>query len=355
MKILEYMEKYGYEQLVLCTDKDAGLKAIISIHDTTLGPACGGARMWPFASEEEAILDALRLSRAMTYKSSAAGLDLGGGKAVIIGNSEKDKSEALFRSLGRFIESLGGRYIVTEDVGLTVQDLVKIRTETDYVVGLPMEQGGSGDPSVLTGYGVYLGMKACVKEAFGTDELGQRRIAIQGAGKVASHLLTHLKKEEAEIVVADINEEAAARVKKEFGVEVTDPASIYDVDCDIFAPCALGGVLSSDTIPRLKCRIVCGGANNQLLEESHALELQEAGILYAPDFIVNAGGIINVSFELTGYDENLARAKTSEIYNTVEKVIATAKRENITTAEAANRLAEERLQRVRQLKASMSR
>jgi len=350
MKIMDYMKRYDYEELVFCCDTGVGLNAIIAIHDTTLGPALGGARMWPYQSEEAAILDALRLARAMTYKSSAAGLNLGGGKTVIIGDTAQDKSTGLFRSLGRFIESLNGRYIATEDLGTSISDMQHIRAETTYVTGLPLAWGSSGDPSPMTSFGIYHGMKACAKAIFGSDSLQGRTVAIQGFGKVGSHLARHLRYEGAHMLVADINEEAIKRAVEEFGATPIKPNEIYSVDCDIFSPCALGGIINGQTIPRLKCRIVAGGANNQLGEEKHGDSLQQKGILYAPDFIINAGGVINISVELTGYNVDLARTQVAEIYHTVEKVIALAKSERISTARAADKLATDRIEEVRKVR-----
>ncbi|MBI2846326.1 MAG: Glu/Leu/Phe/Val dehydrogenase [Chloroflexi bacterium] len=350
MKLIEYMDRYEYEQVAFYTDRGAGLKSIIAIHDTTLGPALGGIRMWPYNSEEDALMDVLRLARAMTYKSSAAGLPLGGGKAVIIGDPRKDKSEALFRSFGRFVESLGGRYITTEDVGSAPQDMEWISWETTHVTGLPVNQGGSGDPSIVTAYGVYQGMKACAKEVFGSDSLEGRRIALQGFGKVSSYLAPYLKKEKARIIATDINEAALERAKKEIGATAVEPDRIYDVECDIFSPNALGGVLNDKTIPRIKAPIVAGPANNQLLEDRHGEELQRRGILYAPDYIINAGGVINISFELTMYDQDAAMEKTGRIYNTLEQIFAISKAEGISTAKAADRLAEERIQHARRVR-----
>lgn len=350
MKILEYMERYEHEQLVYCCDPGAGLKAIIAIHDTTLGPALGGTRMWPYATEEEATLDVLRLARAMTYKAAAAGLSLGGGKAVVIGDPRRDKTEALFRSLGRYIRSLGGRYITTEDVGTTVADMELVSEETAHVMGLPLSQGGSGDPSPLTALGVLQAMKACAKEVFGADSLRRKIVALQGAGKVGYHLSRYLHNEGAKIVAADINPEATQRLREEVGATIVPPEQIYEIPCDIFSPCALGGVLDSQTIPRLKARIICGGANNQLLAETHGSELAGRGILYAPDYIANAGGIINLSFELPGYNPEAAREKVLQIYQTMQKVIALAKAKGITTAQAADFLAEERLKSLRKIR-----
>ncbi|MDO8687233.1 MAG: Glu/Leu/Phe/Val dehydrogenase dimerization domain-containing protein [Dehalococcoidales bacterium] len=347
MKILDYMREYDHEELVFCCDSSVGLNAIIAIHDTTLGPALGGARMWPYKSEDEAILDVLRLSRAMTYKSSAAGVNLGGGKAVIIGDPARDKSPGLFRSLGRFIESLNGRYITTEDVGTCEQDMQHISGETTHVTGLPLSWGSSGDPSLLTGFGVYQGMKACAREVLGSDSLHNRTVAIQGFGKVGSYLAGHLHDEGVNIVAADINDGAAQRARETFGVTLVKPDEIYDVACDIFAPCALGATLNRQTISRLKCRIVAGCANNQLKEDKDGDRLQQREILYAPDYILNAGGIINISLEFTGYDPELAKARVAEIYHTMERVIALSKSEQISTARAADKLARDRIEEAR--------
>ena len=343
MNITKYMEAHGHEQLSVYTDKAVGLRAFIAIHDTTLGPALGGVRIWPHKTEDEALIDVLRLSRGMTYKSAAAGLPLGGGKGLIMA-SDQDKTEAMMRAFGRFVDSLGGRYITTEDVGATTQDIEWIARETTHVTGLSVDQKGSGDPSEMTGYGIYQGMKACAKETWGTDSLGGRTISIQGFGKVASYLAEHLLKEDARLIVADINHSALNRARQR-GLEVfDDPSAIYDADCDIFAPCALGGILNDDTISRLKCKVVAGSANNQLLDDSHGTVLQKRGILYAPDYIINAGGVINISMEMgQPYDEKAATEKTARIYNTVERVIHLARTKSITTAQAAECLAEDRI------------
>ncbi len=349
MKIFDYMGQYEYEELAIYTDKEAGLKALICVHDTTLGPACGGTRMWPFATEEEALLDVLRLARAMTYKSSLAGLDLGGGKALIIGDPNTDKTEALFRAHGRFINTLGGRYLTTEDVGTVVDDLVNVRKETPYASGLPEARGGLGGAEVITGYGIYKGSQACCKEVFGSDSLEGKTVAIQGFGKVAYSFAEYLKEEGAHIIAADINEGRIA-MASEMGATIVSPDDIYDVECDIFSPCALGGVLNSDTIPRLKSPIVAGAANNQLLEDEHAKELHDAGILYAPDYAINPGGIITVACEIGGYSREAAMDMTANVYDTMTNVIAKSKADGVTTAQAADRLAEERIERVRTLK-----
>lgn len=350
MEIFDYMGRYGYEQLVVCAEPSVGLKAIIVIHDTTLGPACGGTRIWPYETEEEAILDALRLGRAMTYKSAAADLPLGGGKAVIIADSHTQKTEALLRAYGRFVDTLGGRYVTTTDVGTTSRDLEYIHQETEHVVGLPTTAGGSGDTSVMTGLGVYMGMKACAREVWGSDSLRDKKVAIQGFGKVATYTAQHLLKEGAQLVVTDIYESALERART-LGFKVVAPEEIYDVDCDIFSPCALGGMLNCNTIPRLKCRMVAGGANNQLLTDEDGVELHRRGILYAPDYIINAGGIINVAAEIRmPYNTKWAREKTQRIYEIIGRVIDISKQEEIPTSQAADRLAEERLASVQAIK-----
>ncbi|KAA0549485.1 Glu/Leu/Phe/Val dehydrogenase [Bacillus sp. BGMRC 2118] len=343
MELFKYMETYDYEQLVLCQDKESGLKAIICIHDTTLGPALGGTRMWTYASEEAAIEDALRLAKGMTYKNAAAGLNLGGGKTVIIGDPRKDKNEAMFRAFGRYIQGLNGRYITAEDVGTTVADMDLIYEETEYVTGISPAFGSSGNPSPVTAYGVYRGMKAAAKEAFGTDSLEGKVIAIQGVGNVAYNLCRHLHEEGASLIVTDINKEAVARVVEEFGAKAVDPDEIYNVDCDIYAPCALGATINDETIPQLKAKVVAGAANNQLKEARHGDILQEMGIVYAPDYVINAGGVINVADELYGYNRERAMKKVETIYDNIERVISISKRDGIPTYVAADRLAEERI------------
>lgn len=350
MEIFDYMGQYGYEQLVICTEPSVGLKAIIVIHDTTLGPAAGGTRIWPYATEEEAILDALRLARAMTYKSAAADLPLGGGKGVIMADSRTQKTEALLRAYGRFVDTLGGRYLTTTDVGTTSRDLEYIHQETRHVVGLPTTAGGSGDTSAMTGLGIYMGIKACAREVWGSDSLADKKVAMQGFGKVATFTAHHLLKEGAKLVVSDLYEGALEKARS-LGLKTVASAEIYDVKCDIFSPCALGGVLNQDTIPRLKCRVVAGGANNQLLDDAAGLELYRRGILYAPDYIINAGGVINVSAEIgMPYNPDRAREKTERIYETMGRVIEASKREEIPTSQAADRLAEERLASVQAIK-----
>ena len=351
MDILQQMSTEGHEQVAMFSDPGSGLKAIIAIHDTTLGPACGGTRMWPYENEADALTDVLRLSQAMTYKSAAAGLHFGGGKAVIIGDPYTQKTEALMRAYGRFVDTLGGRYLTTTDVGTTGRDLENVRQETRYVTGLPVSLGGSGDTSIMTGLGLYMGVKACAEEVWGRDGLRGKTVAVQGFGKVASNLCEHLMEEDARIVVADVYEAAVDKARY-MGFEVTSPDSILNMECDIFAPCALGGVLNPQTIPQLNCRVVAGGANNQLLSDSDGEELHRRGILYAPDYIVNAGGIINVEAEMgdAGYSPERAREKTERIHEIMSSVIGASRTEEISTAAAATRLAEDRLESVRRIR-----
>ncbi|NPV42436.1 MAG: Glu/Leu/Phe/Val dehydrogenase [Firmicutes bacterium] len=350
MEIFKYMEDYDYEQLVFCHDSVSGLKAIIAIHDTTLGPALGGTRMWTYSTEEEAIIDALRLARGMTYKNAAMGLNLGGGKTVIIGNPKKDKSEELFRAFGRYVQSLGGRYITAEDVGITVDDMEIVKQETDYVVGL---RGKSGDPSPVTAYGVYHGMKACAREVYGNESLRGKVIAVQGLGHVGSALCKFLYDEGARLIVTDIFEENVKNVVKEFTAEYVEPDKIYEIKCNIFSPCALGAVINDITIPKLKCDIIAGCANNQLKEPKHGDILMQKGILYAPDYVINGGGVINVAEELTGcYERERALAKVSKIYDKILKVIEISKRENIPTYMAADRMAEERIEKIGKIRSN---
>lgn len=347
LEVFEYMKKYDYEQVVLCHDKASGLKAIIAIHDTTLGPALGGTRMWTYASEDDAILDALRLSRGMTYKAAAAGLNLGGGKTVIIGDPRKDKSEALFRAFGRYVESLNGRYITAEDVGTSVQDMEYVRMETRWVTGVA---SGSGDPSPMTAFGVWKGMKAAAKEKFGTDSLSGMTVAVQGLGHVGYYLCKYLADEGAKLVVTDIFPERVEKVVQEFGARAVEPEAIYGVEAEIFAPCALGAVVNDETLPQFKFQIIAGAANNVLKEERHGDELEAKGILYAPDFVINAGGLINVADELEGYNRERAIQKIAGIYDNILRVFAIAKRDNIPTYKAAEVMAEERIRTIGQVR-----
>jgi leucine dehydrogenase len=347
MEIFKYLEQYDYEQVVFCQDKQSGLKAIIAIHDTTLGPALGGTRMWTYASEEAAIEDALRLAKGMTYKNAAAGLNLGGGKTVIIGDPRKDKNEAMFRAFGRYIQGLNGRYITAEDVGTTVDDMDLIHEETDFVTGISPAFGSSGNPSPVTAFGVYRGMKAAAKEAFGSDSLEGKVVAVQGVGNVAYTLCEYLHQEGAQLIVTDINKEAVNRAVEEFGALAVDPDEIYGVECDIYAPCALGATINDETIPQLKAKVIAGSANNQLKDTRHGDIIHEMGIVYAPDYVINAGGVINVADELYGYNQERAMKKVEQLYSTIEKVIEISKRDGIPTYVAADRMAEERIARIR--------
>ncbi len=351
MKIFDELQKFDHEQVAFCSDARAGLKAIIAIHNTTLGPALGGTRMWTYANDDEALRDVLRLSRGMTYKAAVAGLNLGGGKAVIIGDPEKDKSEALFRTYGRFIHTLGGRYITAEDVGTNERDMEWVSLETDFVTGTSTSRGGSGDPSPVTGYGVYMGMKAAAKVAYGSDSLAGKKVSIQGAGKVATYLAEHLAKEGARVICTDINEERARSLAKKIKGTFVKPDQIYKQNVDIFAPCALGAIVNDDTIPVLKCRIIAGGANNQLLDErKHARMLADRDILYAPDYAINAGGLINVASELEGYDPERALKQAKGIYDTIRDIFRIAEEEDVLTTVAANKLAEKRIAQIAHIK-----
>lgn len=350
MSYFAKLEEWGHEELIFCQNKEVGLKAVIAIHDTTLGPALGGTRMWPYRTEEDAVIDALRLARAMTYKTAAAGLNLGGGKAVIIGDPKRDKSEALFRAFGRFVETLKGRFITGEDVGIDSNDVEYMYMETRYVRGLSQAYGGGGDPAPVTAFGILQGMRACVEEKFGTQSLKGLAVAIQGLGKVGFNLARLLKKEDIKIIGTDIDDEKVQRAAGELGIEVVKLEEIYDVQAHIFAPCALGGVINDRTIPRMKFQIVAGSANNQLEEDRHGFELHRRGILYAPDYVINAGGVINVFVELEGYDRERALRMTRGIFYNLRRVFQIAKREDIPTSQAADRLVEERIAMVRHLK-----
>jgi leucine dehydrogenase len=351
MSVFNDIGKHHHEQVVFCSDQQSGLKAIIAIHDTTLGPALGGTRMWTYASDEEALRDVLRLSRGMTYKAAVAGLNLGGGKAVIFGNPKTDKTEILFRTYGRFVEGLAGRYITAEDVGTSVQDMEWVRMETKSVTGLDRALGGSGDPSPVTALGVYYGMKASAKKLTGSDSLAGKSVIVQGAGNVGSHLCGHLKAEGVKITVTDIYEDRVKAVVKETGATYVPPDDIFAVQADIFAPCALGAIVNDQTIPKLKVKIIAGGANNQLGdEEKHGRMLIERGILYAPDYAINAGGLINVANELGGYSRERALKQAEGIYSTILEILTIAEKEGIPSYEASARLAEDRISRIAHLR-----
>ena len=351
MDIFESLENRGHEQVVFSSDPDTGLRAIIAIHDTTLGPALGGCRMWNYKKESDALRDVLRLSKGMTYKAAVAGLDLGGGKSVIIGNSKTMKNEYLFRSFGRFVQGLGGRYITAEDVGTSVSDMEWVRRETKYVTGISRALGGSGDPSPVTALGTFTGMKACVKKVFGSDSLNGRKIAIQGMGHVGTYLVELLYKAGAKLYVSDIDEDKLKSVAKKYACKVVNNDKIYELDVDIFAPCAMGGIINDDTIPKLKCAIIAGAANNQLeKEKKHGKALLDKGILYAPDYVINAGGLINVYNELQGYNRERALTQAEDIYRILTDVLDYAEKEGVPTPIASNKYAEERIKSIRRLK-----
>ena len=351
--IFDYMEKFDYENLFFCQDKALDFKAVIAIHDTTLGPATGGCRMWnQYAGEMEAIEDALRLARGMTYKYAAAGVNLGGGKAVIIGDPRRKDREPVFRALGKFINRLGGRFITGEDVGTTLADMEYIRMETEYVVTLPTYLGGAGDISPMTALGTLRAMQACCKRVFGSDSLKDKRVAVQGLGAVGHNVVEQLHAAGARMVVTDIDPSRAADLASRYGVEQVEPETIYDVDCDIFCPCALGKVINDETLNRLKCKIICGSANNQLAEERHGELLEQKGMVYAPDYITNAGGTIYDTDRLGvgGVSHERGRAKVSRIYENMERVFEIADRDRIPTYLAADRMAEERIGQIAEVK-----
>ncbi|WP_297334634.1 Glu/Leu/Phe/Val dehydrogenase dimerization domain-containing protein [Flavobacterium sp.] len=333
-----------HEQIVFCHDKDTGLKAIIGIHNTVLGPALGGTRMWKYANEWEALNDVLRLSRGMTYKSAISGLNLGGGKAVIIGDAKADKTPEMMTRFGQFINSLSGKYITAEDVGTTTPDMDIIREVTPYVTGISEAKGGSGNPSPVTAYGVYMGMKAAAMHQFGTDKLEGKKILVQGTGHVGETLISYLTKEGAVVYVTDINVAKMQDVAGKYGAHVYTGEDIYSADVDIYAPCALGATVNDETIQRLKAKVIAGAANNQLAnEEVHGKLLQEKGVLYAPDFLINAGGIINVYAEIVGYDKAEAMKRTENIYNTTLEILHFAEANHITTQQAAMSIAQKRI------------
>lgn len=352
LSVFENMQNRGHEEVVFCNDKETGLKAIIAVHNTTIGPALGGCRMWNYESEADALKDVLRLSRGMSYKAAIAGLNLGGGKAVIIGDSKIDKNEILFRSFGRFVQGLAGRYITAEDVGTSVKDMEWVRMETRYVTGISRALGGSGDPSPVTALGTCSGIKATVKRHLGKDSLQDLKVGIQGLGHVGYHLCRYLNREGAKLFVTDINDDSIKRVVDEFGANVIGMDEIYDSEIDIYAPCALGATLNNDTIPRLKCSIVAGAANNQLKkEEIHAQMLKDRGILYAPDYAINAGGLINVANEIEGYNRERAFTQAKEgIYDTLMKIYQQSEDDDVTTHMAASKVAKKRISDVSKLK-----
>jgi leucine dehydrogenase len=343
-EIFSQLSTYNHEQIVFCNDNATGLKAIIAIHNTVLGPGLGGTRVWNYNNEAEAINDVMRLSRGMTYKAAISGLNLGGAKAVIIGDASKIKTEALMRKFGKFVENLNGKYITAEDVNTTTKDMEYVHMETSHVVGLPESTGGGGDPSPVTAYGVYMGMKASAKQVFGNDSLSGKKIAVQGVGKVGGHLLEFLHKEGAQLFITDINAEILNHYASTLGATVVTGEEIYGLDVDVFAPCALGAILNETNIAKLKCSIVAGAANNQLADENiQGPALMKMGITYAPDFLINAGGLINVYQEHIGYNRETAYRKAEHIYDVTLEILKISASQNIHTQKAAMDLAEKRI------------
>ena len=333
-----------HEQVVFCQDKDTGLKAIIGVHNTILGPALGGTRMYNYQTEWDALNDVLRLSRGMTYKAAITGLNLGGGKAVIIGDPKTIKTPALMRRFGEFVHTLGGKYYTAEDVGMETSDMDTVREVTPYVTGISEEKGGAGNPSPVTAYGVYMGMKASAKFAYGTDNLEGKKILVQGIGHVGEELVRLTAEEGANVIIADINQERLEQVSAAYGVDIYRGQDLYAEEADIYAPCALGATINNDTIDKLKVKVIAGAANNQLATENiHGPLLQERGIVYAPDFLINAGGIINVYAEIEGYGREQIKSKTENIYNTTLDILNKAKATGMTTNAAAMSIAEERI------------
>ena len=346
--VIESMNLMGHEQILFCQDQETGLKAIIAIHNTVLGPSLGGTRMWPYKNEMEALTDVLRLSRGMTYKAAVSGLNLGGGKAVIIGDSRKDKSEALFRRFGKFVNNLAGKYITAEDVGISPREMNWVNMETKHVAGLP---GLSGDPSPVTAYGVYMGMKAAAKQAYGNDSLNGKKVSVQGVGHVGEYLVEHLTKEGAKVFITDIHDDTLSQVAKKYKATVVGIDEIYDLDVDIYAPCALGATVNDETLPKLKCAIIAGAANNQLKDEKkHGEEVLKKGIIYAPDYAINAGGLINCYTEVKGLSADWAMKNAEEIYNTIAAILNESKSSNTPTYLVANRIAERRIDSIGKIK-----
>ncbi len=348
--IFESISKTDHEEVVFCQNKDAGLKAIIAIHNSVLGPALGGLRMWPYATEQDALNDVLRLSRGMTYKAAVSGLNLGGGKAVIIGDPSKDKSEALFRAFGRFVNSLNGRYITAEDVGIDVNDMEHVYRETEFVTGVHQVHGGSGDPSPFTAFGTLQGLMAAMQVQFGNEDVGKYSFAVQGVGHVGMEYVKLLRERGAKVFVTDINNELVKRAVEDYGAEAVPSEHIYDVDADVYSPCALGGTVNETTLERLKCKIICGAANNQLANNAVGDEVQRRGILYAPDYAVNAGGLMNVSLEIDGYNRERAMRMLRTIHFNLARIFEISKRDNIPTYLAADRMAEERIATIGKLR-----
>lgn len=350
--VFNMLSENNHEQVVFCNDEETGLKAIVAIHNTVLGPAMGGTRMWMYNNEAEAVNDALRLSRGMTYKNAISGLNIGGGKAVIFGDAKTMKSEALMRKFGRFVENLNGKYITAEDVGISTKDMEYIKMETNNVVGLPHSMGGSGDPSPFTAYGVYLGMKAAAKKAYGSDSLEGKKVSLQGVGHVGEYVLDYIVKEGAKVTISDYYEDRVKEVKAKYNVDSCGLDEIYDLDVDIYAPCALGATVNTDTIGRLKVDIIAGAANNQLGDENiHGDMVKDKGMIYVPDFLINGGGIINCFLEYEGsYSEERSKSMAENIYNQTLNIIDTSNNEGIHTQKAAMKIAQKRIDDIANLK-----
>src|SRR2546421_9452213 len=350
--IFDLMETYDYENIFFCQEKSLGLKAIIVVHDTPLGPAAGGLRMWPYETEVDALKDAVRLARGMTYKNAAAELPYGGGKCVVIGDPKRDKTEGLLRALGRFVNRLGGLYLTGVDVGTTVQDMEVMRMESAYVVTIPEALGGPGDSASATAFGVFQGIRACLREVYGNPLSQGRTVAVQGVGAVGKEVVRYLVETGAIVTIADIDQEKTSLLAAQYNVNVVQPEEIHRLDVDVYSPCAMGAVLNDRTIPELRCKIVCGSANNQLAEERHGDMLTQRDILYAPDYIVSAGGVIAGTDSLNpgGFNRQRAMEKVAHIYKTMGNVIAIAKEQNIPTYKAADVLAEQRIAMARQVK-----
>ncbi len=349
MNVFEHLAEHGHEQVVFWSEPELGYRGIIAIHDSTLGPALGGTRFWNYSSDQEALTDVLRLSQGMTYKASIAGVNLGGGKSVIIGDNKTRDREMIFRAHGRAVESLGGRYYTAEDVGTSVDDMEFVRMETDSVVGI---YGGSGDPSPITAYGTYQGIRACAQRTWGSPALEGKHVTVQGLGNVGYHLCAFLHEEGARLTVTDIDQDRIARAREEFGAQSVGPDEIYAVDADIFAPCALGAIVNDDTLKVLKVQIVAGAANNQLAEPRHGQELHSRKVLYAPDYVINAGGLINVYGELHDWSADRSKRKAGEIYATLLRIFELAEEEGVPNAVAADRVAQARIDKVRHLSRS---
>jgi leucine dehydrogenase len=353
-KVFELMKEMEHEQVVFCHDPHSNLKAIIAIHNTTLGPALGGTRMWNYNSDDDAVVDALRLSRGMTYKAAISGLNLGGGKAVIIGDPSL-KSEALWRRYGKFVNSLNGKYITAEDVNTSASDMEYIHQETKHVTGIPEYMGGSGDPSPFTAYGVFVGMKACAHKRWGNDSLSGKKVLVQGVGHVGHYLVGHLIEAGAKVFISDINKDRIKETTNKFNVEFIEPAEMLNVDMDIYAPCALGATINTESIRTLTCSIIAGAANNQLADEKiHGRQLIEKGIIYAPDFLINAGGLVNVAAEASGsYNREKVTNDVEKIYNRILAIFSLSEKEDITTQEAAIQIAQKRIDDVAHVKSRL--